>query len=160
MNDDEYWMSICLALAEKAAQCGEVPVGAIVVLDGEVIGEGYNTREESGDPTAHAEVNALRKASETLGHWRILDATLYVTLEPCSMCAGALVNARIKRVVYGCDDPKAGAVSSLYQLVSDIRLNHRVEVTKGVRADECAGVLRRFFEARRKAKSKGKTQRK
>ena len=157
MNDDDQWMSQCLALAEHAAQCGEVPVGALVVLDGKVIGKGYNTREKTGDPTAHAEVNALREAAQTLGHWRILDATLYVTLEPCAMCAGALVNARVKRVVYGCDDPKAGAVFSVFQLANDARLNHRLEVTRGVQAEACANVLRRFFEARRKSKGRRKS---
>ena len=156
MTDDEHWMAQCLLLAEHAARCGEVPVGALVVLDGEVIGEGYNTREISGDPTAHAEVNALRSAAETLGHWRILGATMYVTLEPCAMCAGALINARVKRLVYGCDDPKAGAVSSLYELATDTRLNHRIEVVKGIQAEACASVLKRFFQIRRKENQKTK----
>jgi tRNA(adenine34) deaminase len=143
-------MGIALVLARRAGARGEIPVGAIVVHEGRVIGRGYNLREADADPTAHAEIIALRQAAETLGHWRVLDATLYATLEPCAMCAGALVNARVDRLVYGCPDPKAGAVDSLYRLASDPRLNHRVEVARDVRADECAEVLRAFFRARRR----------
>jgi tRNA(adenine34) deaminase len=116
---------------------------------GQVIGRGYNRRETDHDPTAHAEILALRDAAQHQGHWRLLDCTLVVTLEPCPMCAGAIVNARIPRLIYGCDDPKAGAVHTLFQLCNDPRLNHRAEVTQGVLADECAELLRSFFRAQR-----------
>ena len=147
---DHACMGICLLLARRAGSRGEVPVGAIVVHDGRIIGRGYNLRETAGDPTAHAEIVAIRQAAEVIGHWRLLDATLYVTLEPCTMCAGALVNARVGRLVYGCTDPKAGAVDSMFGVPTDPRLNHRLEVTGGVRAPECADALRQFFRARRK----------
>ena len=137
------WACACSWL-KKRLESGEVPVGAIVVLDDRVIGQGYNVRESTGDPTAHAEIVALREAARS-GHWRILDATLYVTLEPCTMCAGALVNARVRRVVYGCADGKSGAVESLYTIPTDVRLNHRLDVTSGCRADECVALLRAFF---------------
>jgi len=152
ITDDEKWMRVCLELAHTAASQEEIPVGAIVVLDGEIIGRGYNTREQTGDPTAHAEVIAMREASRVLEHWRLIDATLYVTLEPCFMCAGALVNARVKRLVYGCTDPKAGAVTSLASVATDTRLNHRLEVTGGILSQECASVLQEFFRARRRRK--------
>jgi tRNA(adenine34) deaminase len=148
--DDHAWMGVCLVQARRAAARGEVPVGALVVHRGRVIGRGYNLREADDDPTAHAEIVALRQAARHLGHWRVLDSTLYVTLEPCVMCAGALVNARVTRLVYGCADPKAGAVESLYAVPTDSRLNHRLQVTAGVRAAECAAVLRDFFRARRR----------
>ena len=144
------WMGHCLLLAAEAARLGEVPVGAIVVLDGKIIGRGTNLRETTGDPTAHAEVIAMRQAAEHVGNWRLNDADLYVTLEPCPMCAGTLVNARVRRVVYGCRDPKAGAVDSLYSIVTDSRLNHRLEVVAEVRSKECAAHLRHFFRERRK----------
>jgi tRNA(adenine34) deaminase len=147
--DDFAYIGLCLVLARRAGARGEVPVGAVVVLDGCIIGRGFNLREATADPTAHAEVIALRQAAEHVGHWRLLDTTLYVTLEPCAMCAGALVNARVGRVVYGCTDPKAGAVDSLFGVTSDHRLNHRLTVTGGVRSNECAEVLRVFFRARR-----------
>src|SRR5262245_35775370 len=131
---DEQWMMIALEEARAAAAVGDVPVGAVIVADGKLLGRGRNRRELDRDPTAHAEIVALRDAAQTLGQWRI-EATLYVTQEPCSMCAGALVNARIKRLVYGCANPKAGAVTSLYSIVTDARLNHRIEVTSGVRAE-------------------------
>ena len=149
--DDAIWMGVCLVLARRAAEAGEIPVGAVVVHAGRVIGQGYNGRERDADPTAHAEVVALREAGRTLGRWRLDEATLYVTLEPCPMCAGALVNSRVARLVYGCTDPKAGAVDSLYDLVRDPRLNHRLAVTGGIRADECAQLLRDFFRQRRGA---------
>ncbi|MEE2788690.1 MAG: tRNA adenosine(34) deaminase TadA [Myxococcota bacterium] len=149
-HTDEYWMGLCLKLAETAAHQGEVPVGAVVVLGNTLIGQGYNLRESTGDPTAHAEIVALRDAARHLGHWRILDATLYVTLEPCTMCAGALVNARIRRLVYGCADAKSGAVESLYEIPTDVRLNHRLEVRSGCRSDECVALLKAFFRDRRK----------
>lgn len=153
---DEDFMRVCLSLAAHAASLGEVPVGALVVhhhpLTGErrVIGRGFNLREARGDPTAHAEVEALREASAVVGHWRLEECDLYVTLEPCAMCAGALVNARVKRVIYGSDDPKAGATRSLYQLIDDPRLNHRAQITRGVLAEEGAEALRRFFRKKRK----------
>ena len=144
-------MRLAIELARHAASIGEVPIGCVVIddLTGEVIGRGYNRRETDHDPTAHAEVLALRQAAAARGHWRLTDCTLVVTLEPCPMCAGALVNARVPRLVYGCDDPKAGAVRTLYQLCTDPRLNHRLAVTGGVLADECAGLLRGFFAAQR-----------
>ncbi len=144
-------MGVCLILARRAAAQGDIPVGAIVVHDGVIIGRGFNGREADADPTAHAEVVALREAGRHLGRWRLDGASLYVTLEPCPMCAGALVNARLKRLVYGCADPKGGAVESLYHLVSDPRLNHRLDVVAGIRADECACALRDFFRQRREA---------
>ena len=150
--DDYMWMGYCLELARMAAKEGEVPVGAIVVQDNEIVGSGFNQRETTGDPTAHAEVLAIRQAAEKLGNWRVLNSTLYVTLEPCAMCAGALVNARVTRLVYGCTDPKAGAVDSLYALPTDTRLNHRLNVESGVQSRACADVLTTFFRARRKRK--------
>jgi len=144
-------MGAALQLARYAASIGEVPVGAIVMHRGRTIGTGYNRREIDDDPTHHAEIAAIRHAAEHLGDWRLNDCTLYVTLEPCPMCAGAIVNARVGRLVYGAADPKAGAVESLYQLCTDRRLNHRVVVTAGVRARECGLVLKRFFKRRRRA---------
>jgi tRNA(adenine34) deaminase len=141
---DEEWMTVALTEARAAAATGDVPVGAVIVVDDSIIGRGRNRRELDRDPTAHAEIVALREAAHALGMWRV-EATLYVTHEPCPMCAGALVNARIKRLVYGCPNPKAGAVTSLYSIVTDTRLNHRMEVTAGVCADECAAVLTQFF---------------
>ena|SRR5689334_2493852 len=144
--DDETCMRLALAEADRAASKLEVPVGA-VLLDaaGGIIGVGHNVREETQDPTAHAEMIALRAGAIRAGSWRLMGTTLYVTLEPCAMCAGALVNARVTRLVYGCDDPKAGAVRTLYQLADDARLNHRLLVTGGVLAPECADRLRQFF---------------
>jgi tRNA(adenine34) deaminase len=151
MPDAESWMREAIALAASAAAAGEVPIGCVIVHDptGKVIGRGANRREADHDPTAHAEVLAMREAGRALGHWRLVDCTLVVTLEPCPMCAGAIVNARIPRLVYGCDDPKAGAVRTLFQLCNDGRLNHRVEVVSGVLGDECAELLRAFFRAQR-----------
>jgi len=154
MMDDEQWMTIALEEARAAAAVGDVPVGAVIVDDNTLIGRGRNRRELDRDPTAHAEIVALRDAARTLGQWRV-EATLYVTQEPCSMCAGALVNARIKRLVYGCANPKAGAVASLYSIVTDARLNHRIDVRSGVRADECAAVLQQFFAELRRGPTYG-----
>jgi tRNA(adenine34) deaminase len=158
MNDDDrdiQYMRIALAEAALAAQVGDVPVGAVVVqADGTVLGTGRNRREVDKDPTAHAEIVALRAAAAALGSWRLSGTTLYVTLEPCAMCAGALVNARVATVVYGCDDPKAGAIASLYQIGADERLNHRVVARRGVLADACVGELRAFFAALRAAGEK------
>ncbi|MFM2076340.1 MAG: hypothetical protein RJA49_230 [Actinomycetota bacterium] len=146
---DEEVMRLALTEAAAAVEHGDVPIGAVVMRDGVVIARRHNERELTGDPTAHAEVLALRDAADVVGHWRLLDCTLYVTLEPCVMCAGALVNARIGRVVYGATDPKAGAVASLYQVCADERLNHRPPVTEGVLAEECGALLKAFFAARR-----------
>ena len=146
-DDDAMQLALDEALAAQAHR--DVPIGAVVVRDGVVIARRHNERELTGDPTAHAEVLALRDAAAVVGHWRLLDCTLYVTLEPCVMCAGALVNARIGRVVYGAVDPKAGAVQSLYEVCADERLNHRPPVTAGVRGDECSRLLKAFFAARR-----------
>jgi len=150
--DDHAWMGVCLNLARSAGAQGEVPVGAIVVADQKIIARCFNLRESSGDPCAHAEVLALREAAKYRGHWRLLNTTLYVTLEPCFMCAGALVNARVKRLVFGCLDPKAGAAGSLACVPCDSRLNHRLLIKGGVRADESAKLLRDFFKARRRVR--------
>jgi tRNA(adenine34) deaminase len=139
------FMRRALAAAELAGGRGEVPVGAVIVVGGEVVAVAHNERETGGDPTAHAEILALRRAAAALGRWRLTDAELFVTMEPCPMCAGALVNARVRRLYFGCDDPKAGAVRTLYTLVEDSRLNHRVEVFPGVLAAEGAALLRGFF---------------
>ncbi|WP_445152464.1 tRNA adenosine(34) deaminase TadA [Baekduia sp. Peel2402] len=147
---DEEWMGAALQEARAALAHDDVPIGAVVVSDaGEIIGAGHNERELREDPTAHAEVLALRAAAAALGTWRVLDATLYVTLEPCTMCAGAIVLSRIPRVVYATPDPKAGAVDSILSILSDPRLNHRPEVTSGILATEAADLLRSFFRARR-----------
>ena len=152
-GEHEMYMGLALDLARAAAAEGEVPVGAIVVRDGRVIGRGANRREQDQDPIAHAEILAIAEAAHAVGSWRLEDTTLYATLEPCPMCAGAIVNARIPRVVYGCADPKAGAVRTLFALLDDGRLNHRCEVVAGVRAEECAAVLTGFFE---KLRAQGK----
>jgi tRNA(adenine34) deaminase len=145
----EHFMHLALAEASAALNHGDVPIGAVVVVDGEVMGAGSNEREVRGDPTAHAEILALRAASEKLGTWRLENSTIYVTLEPCAMCAGALVLARVRHLVYGPPDPRAGAALSLYNIVQDPRLNHRVEITTGVLEEECATLLRSFFEDKR-----------
>jgi tRNA(adenine34) deaminase len=138
-----------IALARAAAADGEVPVGAVVLHEGVVVGRGANRREGARDPTAHAEILAIREAARTLGRWRLTGATLVVTLEPCAMCAGAMVLGRIDRLVYGAADPKAGAAGSLMNLCADPRLNHRMEVVAGVRAAECGALLQEFFRSRR-----------
>jgi tRNA(adenine34) deaminase len=148
-DDDVRWMEEALREAESAVAHDDVPIGAVVVHDARIIGRGRNERELREDPTAHAEVLALREAAAALGSWRVLDSTLYVTLEPCAMCAGAIVLSRIPRVVYGCTDPKAGAAGSVLDVLAEPRLNHRPEVVGGVLADECAELLRSFFRARR-----------
>ena len=148
-DPDAAAMGEALAEARAAAGAGEVPVGAVVVCEGAVIARAHNRREGDGDPTAHAEVLALREAARHLRTWHLEGCTLYVTLEPCFMCAGALVNARVARLVYGAMDPKAGAVGSLHDVPRDERLNHRLEVRAGVRSEECGQVLRDFFAARR-----------
>jgi tRNA(adenine34) deaminase len=146
---DAHGMRLALAEARRALDHGDVPIGAVVLRGSELIGSGHNERELLQDPTAHAEILALREASAATGSWRVLDATLYVTLEPCAMCAGAIVLARVPRVVYGTTDPKAGAAGSVLDVLAEPRLNHRPLVTGGVLAEECAGLLREFFAARR-----------
>lgn len=146
---DEYFMRLAIREAQAALDHDDVPIGAVVVHDGEVIGAGRNERELRQDPTAHAEVIALREASRTLGSWRVLDAVLYVTLEPCAMCAGAIVLARVPRVVYGTADPKAGAAGSVLDILAAPRLNHRPAVAGGLLAAECAALLTDFFGSRR-----------
>lgn len=142
-------MRQALELAAEASRLGEVPVGALIVCDGRVVSQAYNLRETLHDPTAHAERLALSLAGRALGTWRLDGCTLYVTLEPCAMCAGAIVQARIARLVFGAPDPKAGACTSLYRLTNDPRLNHRVPLTSGILAKECGAILTRFFQARR-----------
>ena len=150
MDAEDYdFMGAALMEAELAAAEGEVPVGCVIVSEGRIVGRGHNRREQDQDPTAHAEIVALRAAARALGSWRVTPAVLYVTCEPCPMCAGALVNARVDRLVFGCADPKAGACGTLFDIVSDPRLNHRLEVTAGVRAEECRSLLQSFFQQRR-----------
>ena len=146
---DEAYMRRALELARHAEEAGEVPVGALVVLNDEIIGEGWNQPIVTHDPTAHAEIVALRAAAVRMKNYRIPDAVLYVTLEPCAMCAGAMVHARVARVVYGAADPKSGAAGSVFNLLESSVLNHRAQVTRGVLAEECGEMLRKFFEARR-----------
>jgi tRNA(adenine34) deaminase len=148
--DDLDAMGLAIAEARDAGQAGEIPVGAVVVAADRVLGTAGNEREAAGDPTAHAEILALRRAAAAVGSWRLLDATVYVTLEPCPMCAGALVAARVSRLVFGAADPKAGACGSLYNLCADPRLNHELIVVPGVRDAECAEVLRQWFTERRR----------
>jgi tRNA(adenine34) deaminase len=151
LASDEYFLKEALKEAEKAYKKGEIPVGAVIVVDGNIIARAHNQKETTFDPTAHAEVLAIREASKILGAWRLTEASLYVTKEPCIMCSGAIVNARIKKVVYGCDDPKAGGAVSLYRILQDCRLNHRVELKTGVLEEECRKILQDFFKELRKA---------
>jgi tRNA(adenine34) deaminase len=146
---DEYYMRLALREASRAPDHDDIPVGAVVVSNGEVIGVGHNEREVRADPTAHAEMIALRDAARVLGSWRVLDSVLYVTLEPCAMCAGAIVLARVPRVVFGTVDPKAGAAGSVLNVLGDPRLNHRPQVQSGLLAEDCADLLRAFFATRR-----------
>lgn len=139
-------MRLALAEAQIAADEGEIPVGAVAVLDGKVVGAGHNRREGARDPTAHAELLAIQAAAKAVGAWRLTGVTVYVTLEPCTMCAGALVLARVDRVVFGTRDPKAGAVGSLMNLVQDPRLNHRMEIVEGVLQEDCSSLLKAFFK--------------
>lgn len=144
-----HYMKLAFREAEAALNMGEVPVGAVVVAEGEVVGRGHNLRETTNDPTAHAEILALREASEKMGRWRLAGADIYITLEPCSMCAGAITLARVDRLVYGASDPKAGACGSIFDIVGDHRLNHRPEIIRGVLEDECREILKTFFKGRR-----------
>ena len=147
---DESMKLRAMAEAVRAEKEGEVPVGAVIVQDEQIIASAHNQREQLKDPTAHAEMIAITQAAESLGGWRLTNCTLYVTLEPCPMCAGAILQARIPRIVYGAADPKAGAVDSLFTLLADPRLNHQVEVVRGVLADQCGGILTGFFQAQRR----------
>lgn len=151
-ENDIYFMGLALREASLAYKNGEVPVGAVLVRNGEVLSRACNLREASRDPSAHAEILAMRTSAESSDSWRLSGTTLYVTKEPCIMCSGAILNARIQRLVYGCKDAKAGGVDSLYNLLTDRRLNHRVEVTSGVLGEDCAALLRQFFLERRYAK--------
>jgi tRNA(adenine34) deaminase len=154
MNDpvskqDERYMQVAIEQARIAEENGDVPIGAVIVCEDRIIGKAYNQREQLQDPTAHAEIIALTQAAAALENWHLNGCTIYVTLEPCPMCAGALVLSRMDRLVYGCDDPKAGACKSLYNIVQDERLNHRLEVSAGILAEQCSKLLRDFFSQRR-----------
>ncbi len=149
LSKDEQYMRMAIDQAYIAEENGDVPIGCVIVYEDRVIARAYNQREQLNDPTAHAEIIALTQAAEYIGNWRLNGCTIYVTLEPCPMCAGALVLARLDRLVYGTDDPKTGAVRSLYNLVQDPRLNHRLEVTSGILADDCRAQLQAFFHRRR-----------
>ncbi len=149
---DQLFLREAIRLAEFARDQGEVPVGAVVTREGRIIGSGYNRREGENNPLAHAEILAIQQAAETIGHWRLVGCTIFVTLEPCAMCAGALVNSRIDRLVFGARDPKAGFCGSLGNLVQDPRLNHRLEVREGVLQTECSGLLKAFFAKLRQSK--------
>ncbi|MHC4345381.1 MAG: tRNA adenosine(34) deaminase TadA [Planctomycetota bacterium] len=150
---DERHMRVAIEAAGIAEENGDVPIGAVIVYQDRIIARAYNQREQLQDPTAHAEIVALTQAAEFVGSWRLEGCTMYVTLEPCCMCAGALVLSRMDRLVYGCDDPKAGACKSLYNIVQDERLNHRLEVTAGVLAQDCSTILQDFFQGRRNEKT-------
>jgi len=149
IHSDEYFMKQALLQAEMASEEDEVPIGAVVVHENRIIGRAHNQREQLNDPTAHAEILALTQASAALGSWRLTGATMYVTLEPCPMCAGALVNARVDRLAYGADDAKAGACGTLWNLVQSEKLNHRLQVSRGLMADECRDILQEFFRRKR-----------
>ena len=149
MDADIAFQQLALAEARAAAAAGEVPIGAVLVHDGKVIARAGNRTIRDGDPTAHAEMVVLREAARLLGNYRLADTTLYVTLEPCSMCAGAMIQARVARLVYGCDDPKGGAVRSCFAVLTNPKLNHQVAFTPGIMAEECAAILQSFFAARR-----------
>lgn len=146
---DRRWMAHALTLAQRAAAAGEVPVGAVIVMDNEIVGEGWNCPIGSNDPTAHAEIQAMRNAATNLANYRLPDTTLYVTLEPCPMCAGAMVHARIKRVVFGAADPRSGAAGSVFNLLQETPLNHQCVVNGGVLSEECGALLKGFFRERR-----------
>ena len=157
LEQDQKFMQVALDEAEAAKALGEVPIGAVIVFEDEIIGRGHNLRETSNDPTTHAEMVAIRQAAEKIDHWRLLETTLYVTLEPCVMCMGAIILARIPRLVYACRDPKAGAVGSIYDFAQDERFNHKVEVTEGVLGAECSQLLSGFFKELRAGKKLKKT---
>jgi tRNA(adenine34) deaminase len=148
-SSDHHWMRHALKLAQQAGREGEVPVGAVVVKEDRVVGEGWNRPIQSNDPSAHAEMEAMRAAGNALGNYRLVDTTLYVTLEPCTMCAGAILHARVKRVVFGAYDPKSGAAGSVFNVLNSGDYNHTVEISGGLLQDECAALLSDFFRARR-----------
>ena len=153
MDDDQRWMEVALEEARRAAALGEVPVGAVVVRGEELLGRGFNRRESDGDPLGHAEMLAIRQAAAAVDGWRLIGCTMYATLEPCAMCAGALVNSRVERLVFGAGDPKAGYCGSLGDIVRDPRLNHRLEVRRGVLAEACGQILKEFFTGLRSRRS-------
>jgi tRNA(adenine34) deaminase len=157
IDQDIIFMQAALNEASLAEALGEVPIGAVIVLDGAIIGRGHNLRETSNDPTTHAEMVAIREAAENIGHWRLLDTTLYVTLEPCVMCMGAIILARIPRLVFACRDPRAGAVGSIYDFSNDEHFNHKVEVTEGVLEQKSSKMLKGFFKELRAGKKTQKT---
>jgi tRNA(adenine34) deaminase len=148
-NIDHYWMNHALSLARRAEETGEVPVGAVIVIENEMIGEGWNQPISTSDPTAHAEIIALRQAAKQISNYRLLGATLYVTLEPCAMCAGAMLHSRIKRLVFGATDPRTGAAGSIVNLLTPGIFNHSLEYTGGLMSNECSEILKTFFQARR-----------
>jgi tRNA(adenine34) deaminase len=156
-DQDQIFMQAALDQAAVAKSKGEVPIGAVIVLDGSIIGRGHNLRETGNDPTSHAEMQAIRQAARAIDHWRLLDTCLYVTLEPCVMCMGAIILARIPRLVYACRDPRAGAVGSIYDFSQDQRFNHRVEVREGVLGAQCSALLSGFFRELRAGKKLQKT---
>jgi tRNA(adenine34) deaminase len=151
MTTDEIYMQRALELAEKAQNADEVPVGAVLVMDGKIVGEGYNQVISLSDPSAHAEAQAIRAAGLTIDNYRLVNSTLYVTLEPCAMCAGLITHARVKRLVFGATDPRTGATGTAIDVINHASMNHKVEVQSGVLAEECGDILRRFFRARRKS---------
>lgn len=151
---DDYWMSQALLLAQKAEALGEIPVGALIVFENEVIGKGFNSPIGLNDPTAHAEIIALRDAGQKMGNYRLIDADLYVTLEPCAMCAGAIIHSRIKRVIYGADDFKTGAAGSFISLLNHEQINHKPEIIRGIKAEESSHLISQFFKRRREEKRK------
>ena len=149
MNDDLKWMQRAYELAQKAKEQDEVPVGAVIVHENKIIGEGWNQPISSNDPTVHAEIIALRQAGQALNNYRLPDATMYVTLEPCAMCAGALIHARLAKLIYAADDPKTGACGSVFNLLQTSELNHKVEIEKGVMKEECRSLIQGFFKEKR-----------
>jgi tRNA(adenine34) deaminase len=155
-EDDAAWMELALEQARLAAEAGEVPVGALVIRDGEIVGQGHNRNLLDHDPTAHAEIVAMRQAAERLGNHRLGGCTIYATIEPCSMCAGALIHARVSRLVYGASDPKAGAAGSVLQVLNHPDLNHKIEVTPDILADRCSEILQEFFRRKRLVSESGK----
>lgn len=151
MTTDEIYMQRALELAEQAQNADEVPVGAVLVMDDKIVGEGYNQVISLSDPSAHAEAQAIRSAGQAIDNYRLVNATLYVTLEPCAMCAGLITHARVKRLVFGATDPRTGATGTAIEVINHASMNHKVEVLSGVMAEECGDILRRFFRARRKS---------
>lgn len=156
MNKDEYWMKVAVSLAKTAETLDEVPIGAVIVKDGKIVSTGLNTRETLKKTFGHAEIEAINTANSVLNSWRLVDCELYVTIEPCIMCAATLQQSRIRRVIYGADDIKGGGIESLYQIASDKRLNHTFDVTKGVMEEECSKLLKNYFKKKRNIRKKEK----